>query len=272
MLSPLVSVVIPVWNGEKTLVRCLESIRQQTWPELEIFVVDDGSTDRTPALLEELAAQDARIRVIRQANAGVSEARNAALPLCRGKYIRFVDCDDTLPADSMATLVRKAEDSGSDLVLAAYTEVVGPMHHVRALVKREDTVALDEYLAILNRKANSFYCGVLWNKLFRTALVQEQQLRFTSGLSYGEDMLFVCQYLAGAEKISYTRSPVYNYIRNAAGITAHQTVDSLVHPVRNLRVKWQLYEGLRQLYVQRGQYDRYRRSLWLYMVRVTVNE
>ena len=272
MAQPLVSVVIPVWNGEKTIVRCLESVLRQTWQAMEILVVDDGSTDGTPALLEKMARQDPRIRVIRQENAGVSEARNTALPLCQGKYIRFVDSDDTLPPDAMAHLVRKAEENGSDLVMAAYTEVVGPMRHVRAMVKREDTVDCDDFLPILNRKANSFYCGVLWNKLFRTELVHGQGLRFISGLSYGEDMAFVCQYLAGVKKISYTQTPVYDYIRNMSGITAHRAMDSLIHPVRNMRVKWRLYEALRTLYIARGRYDEYRRTLWLYLVRVTVNE
>lgn len=272
MAQPLVSVVIPIWNGEKTIVRCLESVLLQTWTEMEIIVVDDGSTDGTPILLEEMARQDPRIRIIRQENAGVSEARNTALPLCQGKYIRFVDGDDTLPPDAMALMVRKAEENGSDLVLAAYTEVVGPLRHVRAMVKSEATVDCDDYLPILNRKANSFYCGVLWNKLFRTELVRSQNLRFISGLSYGEDMAFVCQYLAGVKKISYTQSPVYDYIRNASGITAHQAVDSLIHPARNMRVKWRLYEALRTLYIAKGRYGEYRRTLWLYLVRVTVNE
>ncbi len=272
MDQPLVSVVIPVWNGEKSLPRCLRSVQAQSWKALEIIVVDDGSTDGTAALLDATAALDNRIRVLHQANAGVSAARNNALPLCRGKYIRFVDSDDELPTDSIEQLVTRAEQNGSDLVLAAYTNVIGLLRKVCALEKRDETLDCNAFLDNLNRKANSFYYGVLWNKLFRTATIQENNIRFESGLSYGEDMVFVCEYLKHVQKVTYATVPVYDYIRNPKGMTAHQALDSVKHPVRNIGVKIRIYQALKDLYMQRNLYVQYKRTLWLYLVRITLDE
>ena len=98
-------------------------------------------------------------------------------------------------------------------------------------------------------------------------------MRFRSGLTFGEDFLFVCDYLHGAERISFSKDVVYRYIRHPHSLTVGQTMDSVKHPIRNLRVKYRLYQGLKALYVARGDYSRYfRRTLWMYMIRVTFNQ
>jgi glycosyltransferase involved in cell wall biosynthesis len=267
----LVSVVVPAYNGEKCLGKCLKSILEQTWQSLEVLVVDDGSTDRTGEIAEEAARRDSRVRVIHQRNQGVACARNAALPHCRGTYVRFVDCDDLLPKDSVEILVRKAEENDSDLVLAAYTEVVGNLRHVRNLGSSEETMSCDAFLQPLSRYANSFFYGVLWNKLFRTELINRQPVRFVSGLNWGEDFVFVTGYLKEAERVSFTCRPVYDYVRNPQGLTVHQALDCVRHPVRNIRMKRRIYRAYRELYVARHQYDAYRKVLWKYMIRVTIN-
>ena len=272
MQEPLISVIIPAYNAEKLLSRCLKSVCGQTWKNLEILAVDDGSTDGTLACAQSFAAEDARVRVIHQANAGVSAARNAALKRCSGEWIRFVDADDELPPESIAQLARTVLTEKSDLVMAAYEEVIiDALHKVRDLAKRSDTVSCDEYLAFLNPNANSFFCGVLWNKLFRRDLIESQGLSFMSGLNYGEDFIFVCQYLREADRVSFSRDVVYRYIRHPGSLTFSQTMDSIRHPMRNIRNKKIMYNAMRDLYHHRGQYERYRRTLWLYLFRVTVN-
>jgi len=269
--GPMVSVVIPVYNGEQVLQACLRSVMAQDVADMEIIVVDDGSTDGTWALLQRLAAGDARIRPVHQANGGVSTARNRALQECTGEYIRFVDADDVLPPGSMKALLDKARQNGSDLVIAGYTEVVGPVRNPRCLRKCEDTLPCNGILPHLNVWANSFYYGVLWNKLFRREIIEKNQVQFISGLHWGEDFAFVCRYLAGAERISYTQTPVYDYQRNPGGMTVKQFFDCARHPLTNCRMKGQLFGELKQLYIRRGVYDRYRRTLWLYLFRVTLS-
>lgn len=267
---PLVSVIIPVWNGMAYLEPCLKSIAAQTLTDMEMIVVDDGSTDGTWPLLECLAQQDARIVPVHQENGGVSVARNTGLERCRGEYIRFVDVDDTLPPDSMATLVEKAQANASDLVLAAYTEVLLNTRTRRDLGRSEDTVDNDEFLRRLERYSNSFYYGVLWNKLFRGDLIRDQQLRFVPGLPWGEDFAFMMRYCACAERISYTTTPVYDYFRNPRGAVMRQCWRSIKHPIQSIRFRWMNYTFYCDLFRSRGKYEEYRHVLWKYLFRAAL--
>lgn len=268
--QPLISVIVPVWNGEPYLTECVESIVSQSLRDMEIILVDDGSTDGTWALMERLKEKDERIRILRQANAGVSEARNAGMEISRGEYIRFVDADDRLPTDSMRMLVEKAQANGCDLVLAAYTEVLGRKRYLRDLGRCEDVVDNDEFLRRLERLSNSFYYGVLWNKLFRGEIIRAHRVRFVSGLHWGEDFAFVMSYLAHAERIGYTTAPVYDYRRNPKGAVVRQFFHTIRHPIEGIRDRLLIYGAYRDLYQARGQYERYRRVLWLYLFRFTI--
>ena len=123
--KPTVSVVIPAYNAEGTLRQKLNSVFNQTWREMQIILVDDGSRDRTLEIAREAVADDPRLTVIAQENLGVSATRNGGIALCKGKYVRFVDADDTLPAESMERMVRRAEQDGSDLVIGGYDQYFG---------------------------------------------------------------------------------------------------------------------------------------------------
>lgn len=265
---PQVSVVIPVYNGEKVIETCLQSVMMQTGVDMEIIVVDDGSSDATWAILQRMAAQDERIHPIHQANVGVSAARNKALEACQGEFIRFVDADDVLPPGSMQALLKCAQ--GCDLVIAGYTEVMGPMRQARCLRRCEETMSCDDMLPHMNRWSNSFYYGVLWNKLFRREIIQREKVQFISGLNWGEDFAFVCRYMAGAQQVAYTQALVYDYIRNPEGMTMQQFFRFVFHPVASIQVKLRLYRELKELFIRRGAYSCHRATLWLYMIRATL--
>ena len=267
MSQPLISVIIPVWNGENCLEACLKSIQAQSVTDMEIIVVDDGSTDGTWALLQQLAAQDDRIRPIHQKNGGVSAARNTGLAHCLGKYVRFVDADDLLPPSSMQMLTDKAEQNASDLVLGAYTEVLLQQRTHRDLGKCEDTVDNAEFLRRLEKLSNSFYYGVLWNKLFRGYLIREKEIRFNPRLVWGEDFSFVMSYCAHTERISYTQAAIYDYQRNPKGAVIRQLGRCFRHPFASLKDRWLIYDSYRTLYRRRGAYAQYRHKLWRYLFR-----
>lgn len=266
-----VSVIIPVWNGEKVIERCLHSVLSQK-VQMEIIVVDDGSTDGTWEILQRMARQDERVRPVHQENGGVSAARNTGIAHSRGEYLRFVDADDVLPEGSMAALVHRAQEDRADLVLGAWCEVVGPARQHRSLCRKDETIPWEELLHRLSRHSNSFYYGALWNKLFRGDVVREKGVRFVGGLTWGEDFVFVCHYLAYVQRASYTAQAVYDYCRNGSGLTAHQFMDCLRHPWRNIRMKMEICRHYRVLYEKRGVKEKYRWVLWLYLVRVTLNQ
>ena len=271
MPKPLVSVIVPVYNGEKFLKPCLESILRQDMADMEILVVDDGSADGTWPLLEEIAREDGRIRPIHKENGGVSSARNAALNLCRGTYIRFVDADDVLPPDSMTMLLGSIQAQGSDLVIAAYTEVTGSRRDYRCLAREDGTVAQDAFLRLFSRYANSFFYGVLWNKLFLGDVVRANRLRFPEGINWGEDFIFVTEYLAHVRRVAFLTHPVYDYYRSLTGMVARQFMDCARHPLYNMKLRLSMYHSYRELYRTLGQYPRYRFTLWLYLFRFTLH-
>lgn len=263
--SPLVSVVIPAHNAEKTLAPLLDSLLAQTWSHLQILITDDGSRDQTLAVARRYEQKDSRITVLSEAASGVSAARNRALPLCRGKYLRFADADDTLPPEAIALQVARAEKDGADLVISAYTEYFGDLGNYKCLVSREDTVSAEENLHLLNRHSNSYFYGVLWNKLY--LLDKAGDLRFDEKLHWGEDFAYNMAYLKRCESVSYMKTPVYDYRRSPQSATFHQVLDSVLHPLKNIRIKRRLYGSLKDLYVSRGAYPAFRRTLWIYLFR-----
>ena len=135
MERPLISVIIPVYNVAPYLERCLDSVAAQTWENLEVWLVDDGSTDGSLALCEARAEQDPRFRVLRQANAGVSAARNRGMDHAAGHYLQFVDGDDFLPPDATENLVRTAAATGADLVVGRFWRVAGGRAAVRGHIR-----------------------------------------------------------------------------------------------------------------------------------------
>lgn len=268
--QPLISVVIPVWNGAPYLEKCLTSILRQSVADMEVIVVDDGSTDDTWRILTRMAETDARIRPVHQENAGASVARNTGLDHCRGEYVRFVDADDAVPEGSFEALLSSARANGSDLVMAAYTEVLAGSRSLRCLNGKDEAVEWDEFLRRLERHANSFYYGVLWNKLFRGDILREKTPRFTPGLHWGEDFVFVMDYLAHCRRVSYATTPVYDYIRNPRGLVVRQFWRSILHPVASLKDRWLVYSAYVRLYERVGAYEEYKHKLWHYLFRFTL--
>lgn len=266
--EPAVSVVIPAYNAEGTIRRVLDCLLQQTWRKLQIILVDDGSSDGTVDIALKAAEDDPRLTVIRQENLGVSHTRNTGLGLCEGKYIRFVDADDTLSTDSIERMVRRAEKDGSGLVIGGYDQYFGEKRSYHNLAGRNDTVPCDGMMDHLCSHANSYFYGVLWNKLFLRKTVEKLGCRFQEDLTWGEDFAFVMDYLAGVQQVSFMNESLYDYRRTAGSTSVRQVLDCVKHPADNIRVKGVLYSHLKEMYRKRGIYDKYRKRLWMYLFRV----
>ena len=156
MERPLISVIIPVYNVAPYLKRCLDSVAAQTWENLEVWLVDDGSTDGSLALCEARAEQDSRFRVLRQANAGVSAARNRGMDHAAGQYLQFVDGDDFLPPDATENLARTAAATGADLVVGRFWRVAGGRAAVRGHIREARVLTRQDYAEeMLKAPANS---------------------------------------------------------------------------------------------------------------------
>ncbi len=210
-----ITVIIPAYNIEAYLGKCLEGVLAQTCRELEIILVDDGSTDGTGAVCDAFAARDERIRVIHQSNGGLSRARNAALETANGDWIAFVDGDDLIPPEACEKLLSCGEKTGADLVIGQRIKFTGNSPAPAPAEKKEPELlkAEEALLRIFYRRLPCY----AWGKLYRRRLFDN--LRFPEGMIF-EDTWLVPDLVSRAEKIAVIPDVVYLY---------RQTENSIVH-------------------------------------------
>lgn len=267
----LVSVIVPVYNAEKTIESCIGSILNQTYRELEVLAVDDGSTDHSLALLRAMEAADGRIRVLSQANSGVAAARNLAINQARGVYLQFVDSDDFVPAQATQRMVEAVEAQNCDLALAPYTEVIGSLRQKRGFLSRNMVLDQRQFLDKLSEHPNSFFYSVLWNKLYRRDIIVRNSIRCDGRLPWGEDFAFNTEYYRWAARVAVLSEPVYEYIRNPMGLALSTSRQCVIHPWYGMKVKVWLYRYYVRLYEQVGLYEEYKHVLPQYLFKVTIN-
>lgn len=214
--KPLISVIVPVYNGQDYLENCITSIEHQTYDNLEIIIINDGSTDRTGAICVKLKEKYGNIQVITMEDEGVSAARNAGIDMARGGFLTFVDADDRLRPKTLDVLYDSILSTGCDIAGCRFqTFREEPEWQGQLLTQhriKEPTVYKPaEYLQKEILKGNS-RC---WSKLYRRSVVGN--LRFQKGLSIGEDMLFLMELLPYVKKIAETDYPGYGYYQNPKG-------------------------------------------------------
>lgn len=206
-----VSIIVPVYNGEKSIRRCAESILNQDYPELELILVDDGSRDGSWETLQALAAADGRVKAVHKENGGVSSARNRALAEAEGAYVQFADADDWLPPDSVRLLVRELETTAADLAVGDFYRVVDGNVAEKGSIETSGTLTLRQYADRMMLAPADLYYGVLWNKLYRRNIIEDHGIRMDENISYSEDMIFNLEYLLHVGTVAVLKAPVYYY-------------------------------------------------------------
>ncbi len=213
---PLISVLVPAYEAEKHIEKCLTSITEQTWDNLEIIVVDDGSKDRTGEIADGFAERDARVRVIHQENAGVAAARNALLEAATGDFILQVDADDYISPKAVETLYRTLMDTEADLCVCTMTTGDDVDHKFTEPVERKvETLEGNEKFRRLfdDRKFDSI---VPWEKLYKRELFEG--LRYPDGKIH-EDEHLAHYILERAKRVTYTNDELFYYTVEKKGIT-----------------------------------------------------
>ena len=242
MNNPLVSIIVPVYNVQNSVARCLESICAQTWKDIEVILVNDGSRDESFSICEQFREKDPRIVLVDKSNSGVSETRNCGMSLARGKYVQFVDSDDYLDPDFTERLVTAAEANNADLVIAPYWMVIpaNSSKATQALENLQENLGIDaekkpddirEYgflpegiydrdtfaLRLMEKPASFFY-SVLWNKLYRRDILADHHLQFTSEVRWAEDLVFNLEYILYANVFVSISKAGYHYVQNPQSI------------------------------------------------------
>lgn len=207
--QPKISVIVPVYKTEGLLDRCVESIVGQTYKNLEIILVDDGSPDNCPAMCDEWAEKDSRIRVIHKENGGVSSARNAALDIATGDYIGFVDSDDWIEPEMYSSLIQKISESGKNIALCSYyaVEISGERYECRCVVDKE-VLDKDDYFRFIVLGGDG---GYIWNRLYDADILKE--VRFDEDIWYSEDLLFNFKTAQKSNGSAILDKIEYNYVQ-----------------------------------------------------------
>ena len=210
----MVSIILPVYNVECYIECCLSSLSAQTYSNLEVIVVDDGSTDRSGEICDAFAMQDTRFKVIHKENAGVSSARNTGLSVALGQYIAFVDADDYVVENYIEILVDNLQKTNVQMVCTDYFTVTDGMvsAHSDESNQMQIMTSLDAINMLHDKTA---FCGYLWNKLFLRDVLLKNEIFFEKNVKIWEDMLFCLIYLTKIETVLYLKKPIYYYVQRS---------------------------------------------------------
>ena len=217
-MTPTVSVIVPIYNVERYLARCIDSILSQTFTDFEIILINDGSPDNCGGICDEYAAKDDRIRVIHQENGGVSSARNHAIDVAQGEYVCFVDPDDIIFPCYLETLLLSARNSNSDLVVCGYqNSYIKDDVLIRSCNKNKATPGdYQDFSDILTELHKNTLLFMPVNKLFKNSIIKNNRLSFPKQKRY-EDNVFVYKYLQHCHSLSYCDAVLYNYFHYMSG-------------------------------------------------------
>ncbi|MBA5850028.1 glycosyltransferase [Clostridium sp. cel8] len=217
MIEKKLSVIIPVYNVEKYIDRCLSSIKKQTYLNFEVILVDDGSTDRSGLICDEWMKVDKRIRVIHQNNSGVSAARNQGFLHITGGYVIFIDPDDEIDPEMFKTMMNEFKDDDIDAVWCGYKNIFNDKIMERA---PENSILLGD--AIFKSIFNQSYMSAVWNKIFKKAVLLDDKknfITFPEKIHVGEDFLWLAKVLQNCNKIICVKESFYYWYRRSDSAT-----------------------------------------------------
>ena len=233
--APLVSIVVPVYNVERYIEKCVKSIINQDYKNIEIILVDDGSPDKSGQLLDGLAAQDNRIKVVHQENKGVSAARNAGLRSALGDYVAFVDGDDWIDAGCISYFVGILSQTGADIAVNKnFYRVFG--------TKSGDAVKVEDAGKVIEWIYSGEVDVAVWNKLYKRDILAKNSVWFNEEIWYGEGMLFNIAYLQFAKSASVGEKAVYHQTFNPDSATRKFNLQSNLCGIRSLELQREIIE------------------------------
>lgn len=195
-----ISVIVPVYNSEKTLARCVDSILSQTFSDFELLLVDDGSTDSSGKMCDDYALKDKRVHVFHKKNGGVSSARNLGLDHVNGKWVTFCDSDDYVNDNWLSIFIKYCKND-IDLVVQSFN-ILDQNGYKFFEGHRADFIEIFYDLSIV---------GYIWNKLFLTNVLKQYNIRYNESFSFHEDEVFAYQYLLHIDKVIFTPEYAYHY-------------------------------------------------------------
>lgn len=214
------SIIVPVYNVEKYLPKCLKSLIKQTLKDIEIICVNDGSMDNSLAILKEFASKDSRIRIIDNQHQGVAKTRNTGIEQSTGEYIGFVDSDDYIDLDFFEKLYNSATKSNSDIAIASILKHKNFFNIYNAKYTKEETaITIQDKIKLCEDKKHFFFYA--WNKIYHSGFIKENNIKFSEGQIY-EDVMFAIKALYYSNKIISVYGTKYHYIEHENSLTKYK--------------------------------------------------
>lgn len=241
----LLSVIVAIYNVEPYLDRCLSSIVTQTYSNLEIILVDDGSTDGSSSICEEWAQRDKRVKVIHKKNGGAGYARNYGLEAATGEYVAFVDSDDYLEPEMYRQLMQEAASNKIDCVYCGFRQQLPSLQFADVIEMGEMRYGKDD-IEHLSRRFVMDFCGNrlnfgIWHGVFRKELINFRFVNERENMS--EDLLFTLMFLRNCKSFSYIPSALYNYMFNANSLSRNYNEHTFLKILATAHVINEIYEG-----------------------------
>ena len=264
LMQPMVSIIVPIYNAEQYLRRCVDSILNQEYTDYELLLVNDGSTDASGDICEEYGDQDPRVIVIQKENTGVSDSRNRALDRARGKYLQFLDSDDWITPDATRLFVRAAEEYGCDMVISDFYRVVGERLSPKGDIEEEGVLTREEFAAHMMENPADFYYGVLWNKLYRRDIVEEHKLRMDTDISWCEDFMFNLEYIRYAKVFYALHAPIYYYVKRKGSLASQG-----INISKTVKMKLNVFEYYNNFYkhvLEEEDYEKNRLQVYRFFI------
>lgn len=263
-MKPKVSIIVPVYNAEKSLSRCIDSILNQEYTDFELLLVNDGSKDTSGDICDKYAAEDARVHVIHKENSGVSDTRNLALDHAQGVYLQFLDSDDWITPNATRLLVESMEQNDCDMVISDFYRVVGERVSHKGTIEEEGVLTREAFADLMMENPADFYYGVLWNKLFRREIVEKYKLRMDPKISWCEDFMFNLEYIRHCEKVFALQVPIYYYVKTKGSLATQGMSFS-----KTIRMKLMVFEYYNDFYKQvltEEEYEKKRPQVYRFLI------
>ena len=263
-MGPVVSVIVPVYNAQKSLARCIDSILNQTFKDFELILLDDGSTDTSGEICDRYAEIDERVRVIHKENSGVSDTRNRGLDIAEGKYLQFLDSDDWITPEATGLFVRTVEENQCDMVIADFYRVIGERVSQKGAIEEDGLMDQVTFAENMLQKPADFYYGVLWNKLYKREIVESYRLRMDSSVSGCEDFMFNLEYVRHIRSVYALKVPVYYYVKTKGSLVSQGM--SVKKTIQMKRTVFEYYNSFCKDVFDEEDYEKYKVQVYRFLI------
>ncbi len=251
-ITPIISIIVPIYKVEKFLRRCLKSIQYQTFPDFEVLLIDDDSPDKSAAIAKEFCRRDPRFRYFHKENGGLSDARNYGIDRAKGEYIAFIDSDDHVHRDFLKTLYEACRDNNADMAYCKfmYSYFNTGLKCPRPSKARTGVMSRDDALIALI--TDSMFQSYAWNKLYRTSLFRENGIRYP--YMFFEDIATSSKLLHKSNKLSVSAKHLYYYEKRFGSIVGTMNAEKISDYWRSILAQRNYFESV-------GEYDKFREAI-----------